>query len=964
MTDNQDLLSDYVLDVSNRNADLLKVVHINAQSLNNDEHFTEFNQIFSNSGIDVIAVSETFFKDSSHIQVPNYNVFNVNRLTRGGGGVAVYVAEHLAAKTLYQTQNDGYKPEYIFLEITCQASKVLFICMYRPPDIFHMDLFMTDVYKYLPNYKYVILCGDLNARFGSGSDETVVVEESLNMCNLTVVPFNDTYHTHYSSSNLDVVASNVDDLLVEYGQTPAPAFSCHDLIYAVFDLRIPPKSKQEITFRDFHNINVEKLYEDIDGVTWDHILQTNNVEDKVNGFNLILNDLMDKHAPMKTVKVKHNSTPWMTRDILKLISKRNRARKKHIKYKTEASYKYFRELRNRTKQAIRNAKIKYYHKVLNNSSSKTVWKGIRSLGIKTKSTKENITDLPVNVNELNDHYASVSSIDDAEAVEAEINMYAKKPCPDYDKFYFAYVCPLEIKNAISSIKSNAVGVDGISVTFLKLILDKVIIIIEHIFNFCLQSGLFPEVWKMSNIKPVPKCKNPTQCKDYRPVSILCVLAKALEKVVHKQITEYMQRFSIGNPLQSGFKKGHNTVTALIKVADDLRKAIDQKKMSSLILLDFSKAFDKVHHKLLLVKLKNLGFSDSAVKWFQEYLSSRCHRVFLNDCIFSEWAFPDTGVPQGSVLGPLLFALYINDISNVLKFCLFHLYADDFQIYIHFDIRNFQMAYEQANEDLVGIVTYSNAHNLPLNIGKTQPIIIGSTPFVAMLEKREIPEICINGISIPYQTSVVNLGVTFDCTMSWNQHCISVINRVFAMLAQVRRNFEFLPPNIRTRVVQTLIFPLFDYANALFTDMPVTILHKMQRAQNACIRFISGIRKCDHVTPIYCDLNILMIEDRIKLSTAVLVWKIRKFKIPQYLYINYVHMSSVNARVNRFTASTMLIPSHRTEKYAKSFLVTTSKLWNEVNIENFMRYTTVKPLQINLKETLCLKYKQQKLVCKL
>ena len=124
-----------------------------------------------------------------------------------------------------------------------------------------------------------------------------------------------------------------------------------------------------------------------------------------------------------------------------------------------------------------------------------------------------------------------------------------------------------------------------------------------------------------------------------------------------------------------------------------------------------------------------------------------------------------------------------------------------------------------------------------------------------------------GVYVPYQTSVVNLGVTFDPLLSWNQHCVTVVNRVFGMLAQVRRNFELLPLNIRARIVQTLIFPLFDYANELFTDMPVTVISKLQRAQNACIRFISGIKKSDHVTQVYKDLQILKIEDRIKLSIA-------------------------------------------------------------------------------------------------
>ena len=952
------LLSEYVEGISNKHPDLLKVVHINAQSLNNDEHFTEFTNVFCNSGMDVIAVSETFYKEHSKIELPNYKVFNANRQKRGGGGVALYVAEHLNAKILHFTKNEGFEPEYIFVEVTCEYSKVLFICIYRPPNIFHMDLFLSDVYKYLPHYKYVILCGDLNAQFDSGSDENVLVNEALKMCNLVPVPFSDTFHTHYSSSNLDVIASNIDDKLVAYEQTSAPAFSCHDLIYAVYDLRIPPCPKRVIAYRDFKNINVENLSADIDTVSWEKVLLSNDVDEKVNSFNDILTDLMDKHTPIKSLNIKHKVTPWITKDTLKLNSRRNKARKKHLRCKTDANYERFRDLRNKTKQAIRNAKIRYYHTVLSSSSSKAVWNGIRSLGIKTKASNDHILEFPVNANELNRHYVSVSSVENSHSVEEAINRYTDKPQPSHEKFYFKYVHPLEIKEAICSIKSKAVGEDGLPVLFLKIILDKILIVIEHIFNFCLQNGVFPKVWKKANVKPIPKCKKPVLCKDFRPVSILCVLAKAIEKIVHKQISEYIECFKISNPLQSGFKKGHNTVTALIKVADDLRKSVDQRKINLLVLLDFSKAFDRVHHKLLLVKLRALGFSDSAIQWFKEYLSDRCQRVLSGENFISDWAFPETGVPQGSVLGPLLFALYINDISDVLLYCFYDLYADDFQLYISFDIHNFLVAHQYMNADLANVVNYSTGHNLALNIDKTQPIIIGSNAYVAMLKNSNTPQVSINGINVPYCTSVLNLGVTFDCTLNWNQQCINLISKVFGILAQVKRNFEFLPVNIRRRVVQTLIFPILDYANVLYTDMPVSTLLKLQRAQNACLRFISGVKRSDHITPIYKELNILKIEDRITLALATLAWKIRKYHVPSYINENYVAMSSVHTRQNRHTHNTLLIPLHRTEKYAKSFLVKTCKLWNELNIESFLGNATVNPLRLHVKKALLLKFSQE------
>jgi hypothetical protein len=928
------LLSYYLKSISRRCQSFLKVAHINAQSLNDSSHFIEFNNVFSDSSFDIVAVSETFYNKSSNVDIPRYNVFYVNRKGRNGGGVAVYVSDRLTAKVLTTSDGELCKPEYILLEVHCETTKILVAAVYRPPKVGFMDTVVNDIYKFLPNYKYAVLMGDLNARFGSGSFETSNVEECLSMCNFTSIPYEPTYHTLLCDSTLDVIASNLNDLVVEYGQTVAPGFSNHDLIYAVFDLKVCPPARNVVSYRDFKKTDLDALKNDAEAISWQPVYDSHNVDDKVKVFNSILMELMDKHAPIRTISIKNSSAPWFTAEVKHMICIRDKARRKHLRTKDINDYETFRLLRNKTKQAIKSAKAKYFHDIFRcNKSPKEMWSHINNLS-KNKNKKCGAPS-GISPNDLNQHYLKVSTVSSENDLHQAIIHYESYPSKDSDPFYFKYVTPSDIWKAFNSIKSKAQGVDQLSVTFLKMCLVHITCVLEHIFNFCLQSSVFPSVWKMANILPIPKVPNPMNCKDFRPVSILCLLSKVLEKLVHSQISEYLNTHNLLNPLQSGFRPGHSTKTALLKVTDDIRLAIDKRKLVLAVLLDFSKAFDKVHHGLLLVKLKKIGFSQSVVNWFYAYLSERYQRVMSGDEYVSEWDVSETGVPQGSVLGPLLFLLYINDISDVLSYCSYHLYADDLQIYLNFDFNTVEKAVFLVNLDLVNLLQYVAYHNLSLNVEKTQPIIYGSSKYLNRLREGHIPDIVIDGVGVPYKNEVNNLGITFDSSLSWTPQCIKMINNIFKTLSIVRRNFCYLPYNIRKKIVECMLFPIFDYSSVLLTDLSQTNQIKLQRAQNACVRFIVNIPKYAHITPAYTELHFLRLEQRRDLAISALMWNIFKSQSPMYLQSMFSNMSSSSVRTNRQSGETLIIPHHRTTRYGQSFCVTACRLWNKYKIYSFL-----------------------------
>ena len=255
---------------------------------------------------------------------------------------------------------------------------------------------------------------------------------------------------------------------------------------------------------------------------------------------------------------------------------------------------------------------------------------------------------------------------------------------------------MQVFSAFKCIKSKAQGSDGIPLDFIKSLLPLILPYLTNIFNSSLSQDHFPIQWKSALVKPIPKKGNAQDQLTFRPISFLSVISKALEKLVHEQITAFLKQNKKLNDYQSGFRHGHSTTTALVKITDDMRRSMDKKEITTLVLLDFSKAFDSLDKDILAAKIHCMGFSPSVVKWITSYLSDRKQKVIANN-MESSWVHLTRGAPQGSMLGPLLFFLYINDCSSGLNF-KYHLYADDLQICLHSTVKNLSNSLMSINGD--------------------------------------------------------------------------------------------------------------------------------------------------------------------------------------------------------------------------------------------------------------------------
>lgn len=891
----------------------IKIALHNARSLiNNIDNYRAF---VANSRLDVLSITETWLKPSNtnkSVELEGYAIVRSDRKIKKktrGGGVAFYVKKTLKHFVISKSEPES-EIEYIFIKI----KQINLVCgiVYKPPDVNISKLetifkILSEICSTEPN---VLVMGDFNINLmNKESSMTVKMIDNVTALSFKIVPTQPTCHKPNSSSTLDLIFGNCTNNLNNVYQSSIGGISDHDMICIDYKYKQFKMNSDVYWTRDFYKIDYNSFLSDLTCEAFNNVYNFTSADEKLRCFNDIFFKILDNHAPLKKKIVKDPTKPWFNAHIEKLLKNRSDAYECWKRHKSNPhKWKNFTLLRNQANREIKQRKQEYFTSQLSaDLPAKQLWTNIRRLGLKHTNTQVGGGD--VVADSLNVFFVSHCNPVTFNQIESDID--------SQQTFSFRGVTNDEVLSEFVAASCDAVGNDSIPLNILKKSLSITLPYITDIFNCCISTTVFPADWKVAKVIPIGKIENPINEKDYRPISILCALSKIFEAILSKQLNEYLTVNELLCPFQSGYRKTCSTVTALIKIENDIKEALDKKNMTIMALLDFSKAFDSIDHRLLCNKLKhNFMLDHLSVNLILSYLSNRKQYVEFNNKQ-SQLIPVLNGVPQGSILGPLLFSLYINDLPLSLSHCKFHLYADDCQLYISGEPRNISEIVNKINSDIENILIWCNHNGLILNAKKTQTIIFRS----ARMKLINMPLIKVGDDLIDYSNIVKNLGLMMDSNLNWYAQVNAVCNKVYNALHSLVLLRHCTPQHIRIQLARSLLVPLFDYGDTLFGLVSTKNLNKLNLVFNAVTRYAFNLKKYEHISNYRNQLLGCNLTNHLKLRMYIQVHKIIN-NPPSYLknFFEYVRSSRVSA---------LIVPRCNSNDLKVSFRHRAVKLWNDL-----------------------------------
>lgn len=779
----------------------------------------------------------------------NHKIYRQDRDSKGGG-VICYIKNEIESNDLY---NLNLKYKSIGLEVICiklnlsTNGNIIIIGLYRPPNV-KQDFFvkLRDLLTECSEIGKVILMGDINCDMMKPNYN--VAKTLNNLLQSFDLKLNDgtckpTRITSTSSTCLDIIAVDSSLIISEYNVLDL-ASSDHLPVNACLEIPVKFKKFQPIWRRDLKNTNLEILKKKVKN------LSTNNNQD----INIVtfkwyedLNKIIEEEIPMRAMPYRRNRSTLVNFQIKKLIHKRNSlAKRAQNKALSDNEWDELTLLKRKIKSQLRAEAKKLGNSVIQQKKPAKTWKLIREL---THTTTESKEDNIIKIDDLNKYFASITNNPNAEEHSSI------QGCDNNNSFSFSPISVFETQRTLQTMNSKtSPGYDNISATIIKLLSQEIAPSLTYLFNLSISQSSFPDRWKQANITAIWKRKgSKLDANNYRPISVLPILARTFEKLIAKQLGYHCHINKLLPSQQFGFRSNSSCEHALITMTDKWMEQVDLGMYVGALMIDFSKAFDTISHETLLLKLQKLNISQSANQLLESYLTNRKQRVIGKNTV-TEWQPVTRGVPQGSCLSPLLFSIYVSDLPMKIT-------ADVYQFADDTTEANTASTIEELvpmlEKNLKETLDYCSENALQLNLQKTQ-LIIFKQP------SKKLPEdftISLDNVVIKPSTSTKILGFTLDSHFTFTAHIDEIITKAHSSIGLLRKAIRYLPRQLVKAIYVSLTRSLLEYCSCVFAGTCNTNKKKLETVQKIAARIICEVPRDSHAEPLLRALKLDSLDSR-------------------------------------------------------------------------------------------------------
>ena len=878
------------------------------------------------------------------IHIPDYKPVRRDITRVGETGIVAYVHTSIFNHVCRKVEFEHKLIECIWLEIKNSNAAPTYVCfLYRHPSV-HVDWYehfmemMDNVYKSKPNADIVLL-GDFNLNMLSDQSRWKTIYESLELKQLITQATRVTYDTEtlldhiYVNNPTSIFKAALSDL----------AISDHAAIFCSKASKMPKQHRRGhkvISFRSFKNFIPAAFFADLHTTNFDLVLGHSDPDSAIEVWYDLFLSVVNKHAPIKRRRVKHQTLPsWLTPDIRQAMHLRDQLKK----HKQFSEYK---KVRNKVKNMVRDAKRAYFNKLAQNTNDVSkIWRALNAL-TRGQTGKAHSPTIPTHLtaDTFNDHFLSVarslisnnrSQHDDCSTYE-RLQQFCSDKCQNNPPFEIPPIGVHELGKLISRLENKtSSGPDEISNKLLKMALPYIVESLTYIFNLCIQNNVVPSKLKMAKVIPLPKSKTTADLDSYRPISLLSVLSKLLERHVHTHLMNYMEHLNLLHPFQSGFRSKHSCATALSILTDRCLSAMKSSTLSGIVYLDLTKAFDLVDHDILVDKLGIYLNGSTSLPFFKSYLQNRTQRVYVNGSLSHEGRITH-GVPQGSVLGPILFCIFINDLPlHLTKSSVeCHMLADDTTL--HTTGTTIQDIEQSLQTSLFEISDWCTQNCMLLNPTKSKSMIVTTrqkhqrSPLTLTLSLADNP---IEQVSVHKL-----LGVLIDDTLTWRPHIERLWKKVARnvyLLSKLQSIISFEASRV---FYYAHIQSHINYASVVWdgcSDNLLKMLNSLHRRAAKLICPNKSLSTSDRMK----EIGLLPLKEQFIFNKSVFMHKVIYANAPQYM----IDLFEPSHSPYTCYKQNLAFPKPRIDMFKSSISFAGAQIWNTLpaNVKSQQKHNSFK-----------------------